>query len=213
MLYSSPLVALPFQKGETIQYKVKWNGISIGRMSMTFEGLVDYQGRQVYQITSLSDTIQYEGTEVIYADPETWLPIYVLRDLKYLGKKEHIQEIYDQIHQKLQIIKTIGTQTTEKWITKPGPIQNGLLFYYWIRMQALKVGEQFQVMLPTKDYVFSIKKHVPLKVIGKIKKTFLFESYPKGLKIWLQSDLDLIPLKMVFTKLFSVVTMEYISHS
>lgn len=193
----------PFRAGEILRFQVKWNGLPVGRTELIFWGLVNYQGEQVYKITSEGKTIKYEGIDTIYVDTDTFSPIEVQRDLTYMGKKEKIREYYDHQKNEVTIRKTIGDQVIEKVLKKDHSITNSIILYYLVRLQDLSDSKRFLVTLPTKEYIFQVKEGK--KVANQ--KTWIYRSEPRGVRIWMSQKWSHIPLKMVFTKPFSVVTM------
>ncbi len=200
---ASALNEKPFRSGEIMHFNVKWNGIGIGSVKIHFEGFQEWQGQSVYKVVSVGKMVKYEGVDEIYADPTSFLPLYVRRKLTFMGNDEVIEEFYDQEKFEVKIVKMVGGVREEKVIRKKGPLTNSILLCYLARMKDLKKESSFDVRLPTKDYTFRIQKG------GQQYKqeTFLFWSSPRGIRIWIGEESPHIPLKMVFTKPSSIVTM------
>lgn len=47
---------LPFKVGERLEFSVKWGNISAGTVTMSVQDLIDYQGKQVYQMVVTAES-------------------------------------------------------------------------------------------------------------------------------------------------------------
>jgi hypothetical protein len=199
-----------FKPGEQITYLISWNGIGIGDMKLTFWGDDNFEGKDVYKITSETNSTQYDGMETIYVDKERFIPLVVFRELKYMGKQEKIEERYDQENNILTITKQKSDNVEKQVIEKDTNIQNSILLYYLTRLKKVKVGENFDVVLPTRDYNIKVKDIQNIKdANGKKVESYLFTSTPKKFKIWVGKDKNIFPIKMTCSSFLSVVSMHF----
>ena len=200
----------PFTPGEQIEYAVKWNGFKIGDMVLTYWGKITQNDKEYIQISSHTVTKQYTGIDVVYVDSETFLPVKVLRKLKYLGFEEEIEEIYDQEKNILTITKTAGSKKEVHVIQKSGNIQNSILLYYLTRMKDYKIGEGIDIVLPTREYNIVVKKQdMVWDEKGVSRQAKVFKSNPRGITVWVSETNGFLPIRMVFSEILSLVTMSF----
>ena len=187
----------PYTAGETVNFIIKSLGVKAGEATLVFEGLQKLDNRDVYAITFRATSANFYDEEKIYADKETFYPVMVKRDLNIWGKKEKIEEEYDQRQGRIKIKKNAGTKTTEQIINKKGPIDNIYCFIYRYRkFGSFKTGETFQIKLPTMDVVMGLEKMDKLKMAGKTYETFFMHSKPKKYKVWFDTSDKKIPLRI-----------------
>jgi len=188
---------LPFKKGETVTYRIKSLGINGGEATLSFEGSKNYKGKEAYAIIFRARAMNFFDEERIYADPKTFYPMAVVRDLNIWGKKENITEEYDEGKGVITITKLAGGITTTDTISKKGPIDNIYCFIYRYRNSGtFKVGDSFLIHLPTKDIEMKSVKVMPLKVGGRTFEAFFLQSDPAKYKVWLDTSLKKIPLRI-----------------
>ena len=185
---------LPFKKGEVISYNIKSLGVSGGKATLTFEGLQDYNGKEVYLIVFTARAMNFFDEEKIYADKETFNPVAVTRDLNIWGKKEKITEEYDQEKGMIKITKNEGAATV---IGRPPPIDNIYCFIYRYRKSGnFKIGDSFAMTLPTKDVRIKLVKTTKVKAAGQVFDAYYMESDPGKYKVWLDAGPKRIPLRI-----------------
>ncbi len=189
--------ALPFAKGETITYAIKKMGIKAGEATLTFQGMTEVNGKQVYLIEFKADGFNFYDEEKIYVDIKTYAPVMVLRNVNIFGTKEKIGEEYLTQQGKIKITKIVGTKTTEQMIEKKGQVDNiyGVIYRYR-HTGSVKIGDQFALNLPTKDIVLKVQKAVELSAAGKKYNAFYVSSDPSKYQIWFDTSDKKIPLRI-----------------
>ena len=186
-----------FSAGETIRFVIKSLGVKAGEATLVFEGLQKLDNKEVYLITFRATSANFLDMENIYVDKDTFYPIAVKRDLNIWGKKEKIDEEYDQVKGIITIKKQVGTKTSEQVIRKKGPIDNIYCFIYRYRRGGdFKIGDAFQIHLPTTDVTIALQKMDKLKMAGKTYETYFMQSQPSKYKVWFDTSDKKIPLRI-----------------
>ena len=195
--YAEPL-KLPFQKGETIQYKIKQLAATAGHATLTFEGLAKLaDGREALLIIFKATALNFLDEEKIYVDPTTFLPVVVERDLNIFGKKEKIAETYLPQEKKIKITKTAGGKTTEQMIEKEGAVANIYGFIYRYRAQGtFQKGEKLNLNLPTQNVAINLLDDKKVKAAGRVFETSFMKSADGKYQIWFDKSAQRIPLRI-----------------
>ncbi len=185
-------------EGETFTYEVIYNGLNIGKSTLTFNGERQLGDKKTYHITLSTKTVALKDTEEIYGDKETFLPVEVRRTIKKkVGFSDRIIEKYDQENFRVDVSSKSNLRKKEFSIQKDSPIHNAILLVYYCRTRDdLKEGDKFNIALPTIDLevMFSGIETVETK-IGKYQ-AYIFTSDPPKFKLWLSADEKRIPLKI-----------------
>jgi hypothetical protein len=176
----------PFKKGEVIRYSVKQAGIKAGEATLEFKGDTYRDGKKYALIVFSSKGFNFRDEENIFLDPETWLPLLVVRDLNIFGSVETIMEEYDQKTGMIKVTKTAKDGTTVRMLDKPGPIDNIYAFIYRYRMNGTFArDEKIDLKLPTLDISMLQVKDVEFNAAGKMYKAALMRSVPSKYSIWM----------------------------
>ncbi|MFH1360426.1 MAG: DUF3108 domain-containing protein [Candidatus Omnitrophota bacterium] len=184
-----------FNKGETINYAIKSFGLKAGNASLSFQGITQYNGQDVYLIVFRAEALNFLDEETIYADTTHLYPVLIKRNLNIWGKKEKIDEFYDQEKGTVKIVKYAGDQTQEQVIEKDGRIDNIYCFIYRTRQSdEFQVGDSFVMRLPTKDVKIELMKETQLKAAGRKYKTYYMQSDPAQYEVWFDTSAMKIPL-------------------
>lgn len=196
----SPLV------GEELVYDVKMGSIRLG--SAVFRRLPsEMVGGMRLQVMSFeTDLARFKDTELIYSDPETFLPVRVERDIRNWLSREKITEYYDQQAHTLTVVKHKGTREEKVVLEKDGAIQHPILLPHYVRgLPKLEVGERFQVTLPKRAFSIAITAIEDVVVPVGDFKAYRFESTPRQIAIWISADEKRLPLKIQGVGVFNYV--------
>ena len=193
---------LPFPQGESFHFKIK-KMIKVGDVDLVFKGRIQVEGKDVYLLSFMADGFNFEDQDDIYLDPDTFLPVQVVRDLNVFGSKEKIVETYDQDQGSVVITKTTKDGVETQTIQKDNVIENIYGFIYRYRLKDRFVqGEAVELTLPTKDIVMKYQGSVDFKYGGERIQAHYFESDPEQFRIWFSpknffsKDSGFIPLRI-----------------
>ncbi len=173
-------------------YDVRMGWFPFGDAKIIDRGeIVDKDDGNLRLIEVLVNTPQLKDRELIFLHPESLMPVKVLRDVYFMGRKENIKEFYDQDKGEITIIN--GEKTTK--LNTDVPVDNVFSFIVrlYVNKSALKEGTI--INLPTGS--FSLK----LKGIGQVKTAVgKFDSIkvstsPKRLEIWVSKRRS-IPIRI-----------------
>ena len=189
---------LPFESGEQFTYEVRYKGAKIGKSTLTFHGERFLDDKKAYYITFNTNVLSLKDREEIYADPDTFLPIEVHRNIKKkIGFDDKIKEVYDQKNFRVDISSKSKLRAKEFSIEKDSPIHNAILLIYCYRAKKdFDKSEKLKINLPTLDFevAFSGIETVETK-LGEYR-AYVFTSDPPRFKFWLSADERRIPLKI-----------------
>lgn len=197
LLISSPLFAQPFKPGEKITYQVEKISVPAGTATVEFKGEKDIGGRKALLIVFTADGPKFYDQEMIYVDPESFQPVHVDRDVNIFGKKEKITEEYDLKKGSVKITKIAGGKMTTQVIEKGQALDNIYGFIYKYRLKgSFKIGDSFNLNLPTKDVKIKLIKQYDISAGGKNYNTFLMQSEPRRYNVWFDSSPQRIPVRI-----------------
>ncbi len=198
----------PARVGETMTYDIAMGKLRIGTAVFRQMEDADLNGDAAHVIQLETNLARFKDKEIIYSDPETRLPLKVIRDIQNWLAHENIIEEYDQKNYKVTITKGTGPRTNTMVIEKDKPIHNAILLPHFVRdMPALKPGMTFTVNLPTKSIEVKLAALEEVNVpVGKFK-AYHFISSPRQIEIWISADERKIPLKIVGVGMFSYVLL------
>lgn len=196
-LFAETSDTLPFLENETINYKVKLRGITIGKASITYKGTTELDGRKVHQVIFYTDTANFKDREIMYADIDNFLPIRIERDVNNWGKKEQIIEEYDQENHSVKITWLGKKRDKAKFIQKDDKIQNVILSIFLHRKSGdLEIGKSFSITLPLRKVVMRVTRRDRIRVPSGTYDTYRLESFPGGHKIWFEASGKAIPVRI-----------------
>ncbi len=184
--------------GETIEYTIKtWVGVKAGEAELRYHGNFQWNGKDVVLITFISRSLNFLDEEKIYADRQTLYPLFVERNLNIWGKKEKIQEFYDQTTGEVEIIKISGHRKHRQVLKRTAPVDNIYCFIYRYRRNGdFIIGDPIVMHLPTKDVHISLLKKTKLRVLGKMVPAFYMETTPAQYRIWFAQNAIRTPLRI-----------------
>ncbi len=199
--FAAPVYAAPapFRAGEVMTYDIKQGFIKVGRATLTFPGEVQYEGQRLFLIIFRADGFNFYDREEIYLDPDTFLPVVVLRDLNLniFGGKQKIREDYLQQAKKIFIHKFAGNKGTEQVVAVDSPVDNIYGFIYRYRLSgSFRTGEDMDIVLPTQKLKIGIVRPERIKAAGRKAASLYMESKPDKYKIWFSIDGRHIPFQI-----------------
>jgi len=186
----------PFAVGETIHYDIK-KFFKVGEASLTFNGPQNYKGQEIVLITFQATSLNFLDEEKIYLDKQTFLPLFVERNLNIFGRIEKISEHYDQTRGVVRVIKEADGKTEEQAIERGKPIENIYGFIYRYRIKGdYTLGEKFAITVPTKDVEIKLIGKTTVKAADKKYSAYFMQSDPKQYDIWFEDGPGKLPLRI-----------------
>lgn len=198
----------PFRKGEVIDYDVKLYNFRIGRAQLSYQGMVVKDKVETILITLLTDVANFHGLDKIYANLNTFNPLWVLRDITFFGKQESIIEDYSLKPNSVTITKFKAEKETARIITSDEYLQHVIAsIYHYRRLEDFDIGKEFSLNLPLKKLKLKVIRIEEVRVPAGNFKAFYIESKPNKFKVWLSADEKRIPLKIVGAVSLAPATM------
>lgn len=183
--------------GEKLVYDVKLGGIRLGKAQYTHNKSVEINGKLLTVMEFVTKVANFNDTETIYTDPETFLPVKIERNITNWFSKEKITEDYDQKNYILTIKKTVGSKNEELTIKKDTPIHNAILLPQYVRRVAkLDIGRILVANLPKGRYEIRLVSIENVTVPAGIFKAYYFKTNPEQIEIWISADERRIPVKI-----------------
>jgi len=201
-----------FQSKEKLVYSVYFNGIPSGYIEWEYLGRQEVDGKTMDVLFVNSDTnifnlLNLASKEKVFLDSATGLPLKVERDIVFFGKKEIIEEIYDQDKGQIKI-KRSNSKKPESVLHQDTPIHNILeLLYFFPQDVELEAGKWMTFNLPTQKIRIKMVRERVLKVNGVEYDTyFLIGRGAKRFSLWLDKEKKM-PLRLEFISLTGKVTV------
>lgn len=203
-----------FAEGETIEekfknqkkliYEVSFNGIPSGVVEWEYLGRGEVKGEKVDILSVSSDTkivkiLNLLSTEKVFLNSKTHLPLKVERDVIFFGKKELIEEFYNQDEGSVKIVKS-NARVKEEVIYQKKPIHNILaLLYFFPQNIQLKKGKWMLFNLPTQKIKIKFIQERVLSLGGDKKEDtyFLIGRGAKRFNLWINKK-SRLPLRLEF---------------
>ncbi|MEW6008384.1 MAG: DUF3108 domain-containing protein [Candidatus Omnitrophota bacterium] len=185
-----------FKKGETINYDVKLRGFKIGTAKMSYKGIVAKNGLTGVLVSFLADVANFKDLENIYIDLETFNPLFVVRKISLIIRKETIEEDYFSKRNSVVITKNKKFQNA-RTITSDAPFQHIISsIYYYRTLEDFEVGNELVLNLPLYKLKLQVKRIEEVEVPAGKFKAFYIESIPNKFKFWFSADEKRLPLKV-----------------
>lgn len=201
-----------FQGKEKLVYSVYFNGIPSGYMEWEYLGRQEVDGKTVDVLSVNSDTnifnlLNLASKEKVFLDSATGLPLRVERDIVFFGKKEIIEEIYDQDKGQIKV-KRNSSKKSESVLYQDTPIHNILeLLYFFPQDVELEAGKWMTFNLPTQKIKIKMVRERVLKMKGvKYDTYFLVGRGAKRFNLWLDKEKKM-PLRLEFITLAGKITV------
>jgi len=166
-------------------------------MELTFWGLVDHEGDDVLRVTTYSQGLGMKDWEEILACPEEWLPLLVRREVFKAGLKTRVIENYDQDAFRVVVAPEGNPQQPTEIIDSDGRMQNVILLYYKFRMMQLQSGQNYHINLPRESFQVRVGDVETVSVPYGDYQARPLVSDPKKFTVWITSDGNPLPAKMV----------------
>ncbi len=181
---------------ETITFRIEKMKVKAGEATLALYEGEKLDGQDVAVIVFRADGFNFLDEETIYANPKTFHPMRIDRNLNIFGRKEKITEEY-LAEGTVKITKHVGGKTKVETLKPGGKPDNiyGFLIRYR-REGAFTIGDTVKLHLPTKDVVIKLENKKPLKIFGKEYEAYYLVSQPGKYKIWLDNSPEKIPLKI-----------------
>lgn len=182
------------QARETIVYEISPLGASIYQDM----GLVDFRGQTANLTIFKTEVAGFKDTEKIYSDTNTYLPLWVERDLlMWFNNKEYLTEEYVAWENRLTITKfKQGKKVQEYKFKGKGPIHNAILVPFSLRkIPNLEIGWTYNIRLPDEFKVKLVSVEDVVVPAGKFK-AYHFSSTPHKFEIWITTDKLRLPVKI-----------------
>ncbi len=202
----------PFKLGEKFVYKVKFNGIYVGRVEWEYLGRSSINNKLV-DVLSLSSSVKIlkllsiQSKEMLYIDSDTHLPLKVERQVNFFGKQEKILEEYNQKENYVKITKVNAKGTEERIIHTKAPIHNMIaLLYFFPQDTKLKLGESFSFNLPTQKVDIEVTTLKMLDTAKGSHEVYVLEGRPRKFKVWLEKE-KRIPLRIELPVMLGRITI------
>ena len=201
-----------FQNKDKLVYSVFFNGVLSGYIEWEYRGRQKVDGVTVDVLSVNSDTnifnlLELDSKERVFLDSQTLLPIKVERDIVFFGKKEIIEETYDQERGEIKI-KRKNSKEPEEMLSQDTPIHNILeLLYFFPQDVALEPDQWMIFNLPTQKIRIKMVKERVLKMNGIDWDTyFLVGRGAKRFSLWLDKE-EKMPLRLEFISLAGKITV------
>jgi len=192
-----------FKDKQKLVYKVYANGIPSGHIEWEYLGQKVINGKvaevlSVNSNTSILKFLNLTSKEKVFLDRNTYLPLKVERDIVFFGKKELIQEIYNQDQGYVKITKS-NDRDKESIFYCDKPIHNILaLLYFFPEDIDLEKGEWITFNLPTqKVKIKFIRERILVKDGKRLDCYFLIGQGAKRFNLWLDKE-SRLPLRIDF---------------
>jgi hypothetical protein len=201
-----------FGNNEKLSYKVLFNRIPVGKIEWVYLGREKIEGKLVDIISVSSNTKIFEflnltSEEKVFLDFKTHLPVKVERNIIFFGKKEKIEEFYNQEEGYVKIVKN-HFNPQENIFYQDAPIHNILsLLYFFPKDIDLKIGDLLIFNLPTQKLKIKVLSSKILYRKGEKRDTyFLLGRGKRKFKLFLDKE-DRIPLRLDFLLLIGKITI------
>ncbi|MCF7907869.1 MAG: DUF3108 domain-containing protein [Candidatus Omnitrophica bacterium] len=201
-----------FKGQDKLIYEVYYNGMFSGHIYWSYKGTEKVEGGLADVIHVSSDTkilglLDLTSDEDVFLDSENHLPLKVKRNIVMFGKKELIDEIYDQGKGFVRLIIR-GDEAREEIISQDKPIHNILaLLYFFPQNVKLEKDRWMNFNLPTQKIKIKFIKERPLKTdTGEVDTYFLIGRGAKRFSLWMDK-VTRMPLRLEFVSLLGKVSI------
>ena len=188
---------------DLLSYKVKFNGVSCGEISWRYVGEEKVFDRSAEVLFLDSDTtilsfLSVQSKERVFLDSQTYLPLKVERDVLYFGKKDLIEEVYDQKEGTVTIKHS--RDNSQEVLKQEPPIRHILaLLYFFPKDEKFELKVWRNYNLPTRQIkiMFHSKRFVRDENGDKKEALFFIGRGGKKFNLWLDEK-DMTPIKLEF---------------
>jgi hypothetical protein len=193
-----------FEGKSKLTYDVLFNGIPTGTIDWQYLGQEIVEGRNTEVIflksnTNILQLLSIESNEKVFLDSQNHLPVKAERDVVFFGRKETIEEIYNQEEGLVKITRYSST-AKEELLRQDKPIHNILsLLYFFPKNIKLTKGREFFFNLPTQKVNIKVINEKTILLDNKVKRRiyYMTGSGAKKFNLWLDKR-ERIPLRLEF---------------
>lgn len=196
---------LPDLVGETLAYSISLNNISLGQQILTFESIINYQGRSAYVVTFNSQpnlmmkALNYKNNEKYYLDAETLLPLYIFREYSGGFDKGSMEFYFREKTCEVDVFITEKASERRFSTSVTEPFQGETTFILFSRFVDLKKTPLIEIISSTgKNYfqLFSGHEEKVTVPAGSFQAELALINFDAG-RIWLSKDIFRVPLKII----------------
>jgi len=192
-----------FKDKNKLVYKISFNGMPSGHVEWRYLGREEVAGGEADVLSINSDTkilefLNLTSKERVFLDSRSHLPLKVERDIVFFGKKELIEEIYNQDEGWVRISRKNST-VKEDVLYQDTPIRHILALLYFFPENIKFEEDKWLVFnLPTQKVKIKMVSE-RLLTVGKEKKDtyFLIGRGAKRFSLWLDKE-NRLPLRLEF---------------
>lgn len=202
-----------FKNKDKIKYEIYFNGIPSGDVVWEYLGKKLIEGKEVDALSISSNTkilklLNLTSEEQVFLDSKTYLPVKVERNVVLFGKKERIEEIYNQEEGYVKIIRR-NSAAKEDILYQDKPIQNILaLLYFFPDNIPFEKGVWMFFNLPNQKIKIKMVKEKTLTLGDEKRDTyFLIGRGARWFNLWLDKK-NRLPLRVEFVTLAGKITIK-----
>jgi hypothetical protein len=193
-----------FAGQDKLTYDVLFNGIAVGTIEWQYLGTQPFENKTAEVVLLSSNTnilqlLSVESKEKVFLDSLTHLPIKAEREVIFFGRKETIEEVYNQDQGYIKITR-LNSNHNEEILKQDKPIHNILsLLYFFPKDLKLVKGKEFFFNLPTQKVNVKVVTEETF-ILNKSKKRRIYYMVGSGAKkfnLWLDKK-ERIPLRLEF---------------
>jgi len=192
-----------FKDKNKLVYKVSFNGMPSGYVEWRYLGREEVVGGEADVLSIDSDTkilefLNLTSKEKVFLDSRSHLPLKVERDIVFFGKKELIEEIYNQDEGWVKITRKNST-VKEDILYQDAPIRHILALLYFFPENIKFEEDKWLVFnLPTQKVKIKMVSERQLAVGKEQRDTyFLIGRGAKRFSLWLDKE-NRLPLRLEF---------------
>jgi Protein of unknown function (DUF3108) len=171
-----------FEVGEQLRYNIYWGFLTVGETTVTTEWVNDENGRTLLLIrykTRTNGVVEtlypVEDIQEALIDPETFLPVYYLKNSRQGKRKSHELTRFDHKN------NVAYWQSFIKGKSKEIPINSDtrdlITMMYYIRSLEFSVGTNMEMKVMTDQKIYDLFLAVPRKEIVELDKYGRVSSY------------------------------------
>jgi hypothetical protein len=204
-LASGASVAERFGDKTKLSYQVYFNGMYSGTVDWLYLGKQTVRGQAADALQLDSDTkilsfLDLTSHERIFLDTVSHLPVKVERDVLFFGRKELIEEFYNQQQGYVEVIKAVkGNKRQAQVLRQDKPIHHIMaLLYFFPADIELRPGKVMHFNLPTRKLEIKAVGPRTLTINKRPQEVYLLAgSGGRRFNLWLDKE-QKTPLRLDF---------------
>jgi len=189
MLVTTPATQPPaiasnlwFQVGEQLRYNIYWGFITVGESTVTTEWVNDESGRTLLLIrykTRTNGVVEklypVEDVQEALIDPETFLPVYYMKNSRQGKRKSHELTRFDHKNKKAYWQSFIKGKSSE--IAIDSDTRDLITMMYHIRSMDYSVGTNMEMRVMSDQKIYDLFLKIPRKEVVELDKYGRVSSY------------------------------------